>query len=115
LFAGATNWLSPQSLELAWHDARPGPIPKVGGLDVSGVPESEAFDDTQALAMFTTNVLALDIGRDSSLYDGDAVYLRQQRSIPYLMKLEEMGVLHREATLTLEDGRVHGYYWSVAR
>jgi hypothetical protein len=43
------------------------------------------------------------------------VYLRQQRSIPYLMKLEEMGVLHRDATLTLEDGRVHGYYWSVVR
>ena len=33
------------------------------------------------------------------------------RADPYLLQLEDSGVIKREATLKLEDGRVQGYYW----
>jgi len=37
------------------------------------------------------------------------------RADPYLLQLEDSGVIKREATLKLEDGRVQGYYWTVVR
>jgi len=114
LYVGSTNWLSPRSLELAWRDSRPGRMPRVTEMSLQGVAPADAFSATEALVLMSSaSVLALHIEPGSSPDDGDPQYLRQRQILPYLRQLESEGILRLEASLELEDGRLHGYYWGV--
>jgi hypothetical protein len=91
-------------------------MPRVTEMSLQGVAPADAFSATEALVLMSSaSVLALDIEPGSSPDDGDPQYLRQRQILPYLRQLESEGILRLEASLELEDGRLHGYYWGVVR